>query len=53
VVLEEIIAAVPAEWLADAGGERRRADYLTYMMQRLEAPREFAREAERARATRV
>jgi hypothetical protein len=52
-VLQEIIAAVPAEWLADAGGERRRADYLAYMVQRLEAPREFAREAQRARASRV
>lgn len=47
-VLEDIIAAVPGELLADAGGEARRADYLTYLTQRLAAPRGFAMEAQRA-----
>lgn len=47
-VLGDIIAAVPAELLADSGGEARRADYFTYLTQRLEAPRAFALEAQRA-----
>ena len=52
-ILEDIIDAVPGEWLTDSGGETRRADYLTYLTQRLEAPRAFVQEAERARSTRV
>jgi hypothetical protein len=52
-ILEDIIDAVPGEWLTDSGGEARRADYLTYLTQRLEAPRAFVQEAERARSTRV
>ncbi len=40
-----ILAAVPEEWLAPAS----RADYVEYLCRRLEAPREFAREAEEAR----
>lgn len=47
-VLEDIIRAVPAELLEDSGGEARRKDYLTYLTQRLEAPRTFAMEAQRA-----
>ncbi len=49
-LLQEIVAAVPAGWLADAGGEARRADYLQFLTQRLEAPRAFALEAQRAHA---
>jgi hypothetical protein len=49
-VLAGIVAAIPAEWLADAGGEARRADYLQYLTQRLAAPRPFATEAARAHA---
>lgn len=47
-VLRDLIDAVPAALLAEAGGEARRADYLTYLTQRLEAPRAFAQEAQRA-----
>jgi hypothetical protein len=52
--LTRLIDAIPAAWLADAGGEARRSDYLTYLTQRLEAPRAFVTEAQRAHhATRV
>lgn len=47
-VLKDIIDAVPGELLADSGGEARRADYLTYLTRRLEGPRAFAVEAQRA-----
>ncbi len=47
-LLREIIAAVPAGWLAPDGGEARREDYLKYLMQRLESPRAFVQEAARA-----
>jgi hypothetical protein len=46
-LLEDVVAAVPADWL---GGERRRADYVAYLRERLVAPRAFAAEAEEARA---
>ncbi|MEJ0099855.1 MAG: HipA family kinase [Pseudomonadota bacterium] len=49
-VLEGLVQAIPVEWLADAGGEARRADYLGYLTQRLAAPRAFVTEATRARA---
>lgn len=49
-VLRELIDAVPAALLAEAGGEARRPDYFTYLTQRLEAPRAFAMEAQRAHA---
>jgi len=49
-VLADIVNAIPVEWLADAGGESRRADYLQYLTQRLEAPRAFVEEAQRANA---
>lgn len=49
-VLEQLVAQIPAQWLADAGGDARRADYITYLTQRLEAPRAFAMEARRAHA---
>lgn len=47
-VLEEVAALVPDEWL-DEEPEARRAAYVDYLSARLEAPREFAMEAERAR----
>lgn len=47
-VLDGIVGAIPAEWLAESGGEARRAVYLEYLQRRLEAPREFAMEAQRA-----
>jgi hypothetical protein len=51
--LADLVATIPAQWLQDAGGEARRADYLTYLTQRLESPRAFATEAQRAHALRV
>ena len=45
--LDEVVGAVPAEWL---GGEERRGDYVAYLRDRLAAPRAFAVEAEEARA---
>ncbi len=51
-VLARIVAMIPADWLEQAGGDARRGDYLAWLLQRLEAPREFAREAERAHAQR-
>ena len=48
--LGELVAAVPGEWLADAGGEARRADYLRYFVERLATPCEFVEEAIGARA---
>ena len=44
--VEAILAAVPEAWLAPSS----RADYVEYLCRRLEAPREFAREAEEARS---
>ncbi len=52
-VLAGLVAAIPAEWLVDAGGEARRADYLRYLTDRLAAPRAFATEAASAHAQRV
>ena len=52
-VLADIVAAIPGEWLENAGGAARRGDYLNYMTQRLTAPRAFASEARRAHAKRV
>lgn len=48
-LLAGLVQQIPSEWLADAGGEARRADYLAYLTQRLGAPRAFALEAQRAR----
>jgi len=49
-LLEEVVGAVPAEWL---GGEERRADYTAYLRARAAAPRAFAAEAEEARRDRA
>jgi hypothetical protein len=47
-LLEEVAAAVPAEWLDGADREV----YVAYLRGRLESPRTFAEEAERARERR-
>jgi len=47
-VLRDITDAIPADWLREAGGEDRRGIYLEYLQQRLTAPREFPKEAQRA-----
>jgi hypothetical protein len=44
-LLERLLAPVPEEWLGDGGAER----YVDYLAARLEGPRPFAQEAERAR----
>jgi hypothetical protein len=46
--LEELAELVPDAWLGEAADERRGA-YVDYLSLRLEEPREFAKEAERAR----
>ena len=45
--LEAVAEALPDAWLPDSGA---RDEYVTYLERRLEEPREFALEAERARA---
>lgn len=47
-LLEELASGIPAEWLA-AEGSPRPADYVDYLLRRLEGPRRFVEEAERAR----
>jgi hypothetical protein len=53
-LLESLVAVIPDDWLApDAiGGDAadQRAAYVTYLRRRLEAPRPFVEEADRARA---
>lgn len=49
-LLADLVAQIPTAWLADAGGDARRNDYLNYLTRRLEAPRAFATEAQRAHA---
>ncbi len=44
-LLEEIVGLVPVDWLAGADP----ADYVEYLARRLDAPRGFVEEAERAR----
>jgi len=52
--LEALVALVPDAWLVadgeDASAPERRRAYVEYLSRRLEAPRGFAQEAERARA---
>lgn len=45
-LLEELVAAVPADWFGDVDP----ATYADYLARRIESPRAFAEEAERARA---
>jgi hypothetical protein len=47
-LFEEVAAQIPSEWLGSDSDERRAA-YVDYLSARLEAPRAFAEEAERAR----
>jgi hypothetical protein len=47
-LLEELSELVPDEWLGEHADARRSA-YVDYLAARLEGPREFAEEAERAR----
>lgn len=51
--LEAILSAVPDDWLAPEADyptpDRLRAAYVDYLLRRLEAPRPFVEEAERAR----
>jgi len=44
-LIESIVALVPEDWLAGA----QRASYVEYLTRRMRPPREFAKEAERAR----
>lgn len=54
-LLERLVAAVPDEWLAPEPGletpDAHRAAYLRYLGRRLEPPRAFVEEAERARTS--
>ena len=47
-LLESIVEAVPTAWLGD-GADTQRVAYVDYLMTRLEAPRPFVEEADRAR----
>lgn len=53
-LLQEIVAAIPENWLEGAPGtpdsEELRAAYLAYLLDRLQAPRVFVEEAHNARA---
>ena len=53
-VLEEILALVPDGWLADdpliGGADAQRRAYVSYLAKRLETPRPFVEDADRARA---
>ena len=53
-LLERIVAAVPDAWLAGGAGsmedpERHRRAYVDYLLTRLESPRPFVEDADRAR----
>jgi hypothetical protein len=53
-LFRSILAAVPDDWLAWAGDPgRQRANYLSYLLDRLQASHIFVEEAERARAALV
>jgi hypothetical protein len=47
--VDAAVAHVPSEWLGSAA-ESRRADFAAFLRDRLEVPRDFAAEAEHARA---
>jgi hypothetical protein len=44
-LLEHVVRDVPEEWVGQSGGQA----YVDYLLRRLEPPREFVEEAERAR----
>jgi hypothetical protein len=46
--IERVVGAIPDEWL-EAEPEKERRDYVQYLLDRLESPREWVEEAERAR----
>jgi hypothetical protein len=48
-VVDQVVTLVPDEWLGESP-EQRREDFAQFLHERLRAPREFAAEAERARA---
>ncbi len=55
-LLGEIVGAIPPAWLAegarppgDGSIEAHRAAYVAYLLRRLEGPRPFVEEADRAR----
>jgi hypothetical protein len=49
-LVEAVVSAVPGEWLAgDEDEEATRRGYVEYLLRRLEAPRDFAEEADAAR----
>jgi hypothetical protein len=56
-LIEELVALVPEEWLGAeqrfADAEAHRAAYVEYLLSRLQAPRDFVREAVNARAVSV
>lgn len=56
-LIEQIVAAIPEEWLgqeaAFAGPAEHRAAYVSYLLSRLHGPRAFVEEAINARASRV
>lgn len=56
-LIHEIVAAIPASWLAGeptfASADEHRAAYVRYLLNRLEAPRTFVEEALHAHALRV
>jgi hypothetical protein len=56
-LIEELVALVPEEWLGAetrfADADAHRAAYVEYLLSRLQAPRDFVREAVNARAVSV
>ena len=55
--LARIVAMIPDSWLGDepqfASADAHRAAYLDYFVQRLEAPRQWMEDADRARSPRI
>ncbi len=47
-LLEDLVTEIPGDWLAGRGAPAA-ADYVEYLLARVESPRRFAEEAERAR----
>jgi HipA-like protein len=49
-LVEAVVSAIPADWLGDEDREDdARRSYVEYLLRRLEAPRDFAEEADAAR----
>jgi hypothetical protein len=47
-LLEDLVSQIPGDWLAMRGAPEP-ADYVEYLLARVQTPRRFAEEAERAR----